>query len=58
MKELNIAQMEQIEGEGWAACLGTGLLTIGLGLSGPMGWLAFGLFASGSALIAYEVCFG
>ena len=57
MKELDIAQMEQIEGGGWLACLGTGLVTIGIGLSGPIGWAAFGFLATGSAVLAYEVCF-
>lgn len=58
MKELNIAQMEQIDGGGWGSCLGLGLVTIGVGLSGPMGWVTFGFFAAGSAFLAYEECFG
>lgn len=39
-------------------CLGVGLLTIGIGLSGPIGWTAYGFIAAGSMAAAGAACFG
>jgi bacteriocin-like protein len=62
MKELNIAQMEQIEGGGgnvnWcsvAVVAGMGLIYTGLFISGPAGWFLGSFFALGG-LNGLEKC--
>lgn len=56
MKELNILQMEEIEGGGFWGCLGVGLTLIGIGLSGPIGWAATGVIAAAGVAAAIDTC--
>lgn len=58
MKELNVLQMENIEGGGFWGCLGVGLFAIGAGLSltNPVSAGAFFALYGGIAASAVEAC--
>jgi len=56
MKELNNLQLEEIEGGGFWGCLGVGLTTIAVGLSGPISWAAYGFLSASAIAFAIEAC--
>jgi len=53
MKELNLVQMEEIEGGTVLGCFAVGATLIGIGFSGPLGWgaaISFGLAGIAGAI--------
>ena len=58
MKELNILQMEEMQGGGFWGCLSVGLFAIGAGLAltNPISAGAFFALYGGTAALAVEAC--